>query len=221
LALLPGNEYQNPRTSEHPVINLRAAGPETFCPPFARNSGFTERITFLEVSGEECLFPRSVCGIESTARANPEMQIYVYINTNKSVKSQKHYVVKKPGRIRSCKVMELLNQFPNVHFIREDLLSYFQDSKFAPLYESGLLNKSSWSYVHLSDALRHIILYKYGGFYLDSDIITFRPLHCLRNAMSYLNEVPHIENGNGLTYEYPFIFFKKNLQSFRHHRVRS
>ena len=137
------------------------------------------------------------------------MQIYVYINTNKSVKSQKHYVVKKPGRIRSCKVMELLNQFPNVHFIREDLLSYFQDSKFASLYESGLLDKSSWSYVHLSDALRHIILYKYGGFYLDSDIITFRPLHCLRNAMSYLNEVPHIENGNGLTYENPFIFFFK------------
>ena len=66
------------------MINLRAAGPETFCPPFSRNSGFTERITFLEVSGEECLFPRSVCGIESTARANPEMQIYVYINTNKS-----------------------------------------------------------------------------------------------------------------------------------------
>ena len=155
-------------TGDYQLINLQVMGPATFCPPFKINAGFSERVSFIEVSGEECLFPRSVCGIESTARANPDMQIYVYINTNKAVKSQKHYVVKKPGRIRSCRVTELLYKFPNVHFVREDLLSYFHQSKFASLYESGLLNQSSWSYVHLSDALRHILLYQYGGFYLDS-----------------------------------------------------
>lgn len=79
---------------------------------------------------------------------------------------------------------------------RQDLTTYVRGSKFWRLFQNGShFDRSEWSYVHLSDALRLILLEKYGGFYLDSDIVTFRPLHCLRNAASYLNEVPHIENG--------------------------
>ena len=123
------------------------------------------------------------------------MQIYVYMNTNANMKPQKHYNVKKPGKIRSCYVTEVLKQFPNVHIIREDLVDYIRYSKFWTLFERGTFNESAWSYVHFSDALRLVLLEKYGGFYLDSDIVTFRPLHCLRNAASYINEAPHIENG--------------------------
>ena len=123
------------------------------------------------------------------------MQIYVYFNTNPNMKPQKQYNVKKPGKIRSCYVTEVLKQFANVHFIHEDLVEYIRESKFWTLYEKGTFNESSWSYVHFSDALRLVLLEKYGGFYLDSDIVTFRPLHCLRNAASYINEAPNIENG--------------------------
>ena len=41
---------------------------------------------------------------------------------------------------------------------------------------SGILEKSSWPSVHTSDALRLLLIYEFGGMYLDLDFVIFREL---------------------------------------------
>ena len=43
-------------------------------------------------------------------------------------------------------------------------------------FESGQLNKSSYKVVHMSDVLRLLLVYLYGGFYLDLDYIVINDL---------------------------------------------
>lgn len=48
------------------------------------------------------------------------------------------------------------------------------------LEQNANVYRSYWPAVHLADVIRMLILYKYGGIYLDSDVIvmkSFRELH--------------------------------------------
>ena len=100
----------------------------------------------------------------------------------------------RPGRVRSCSFNHLLTtKMSNVEFIRTDFNEMLETTPFKPLLSE--IKTSSWSVVQLSDIVRLILLKKDGGFYLDFDNIVFRPISCLRNTFSYLEEVPNIENG--------------------------
>ncbi|GLV37081.1 alpha14-galactosyltransferase 2 [Carabus blaptoides fortunei] len=44
------------------------------------------------------------------------------------------------------------------------------------LYHSGKLQSSKWPMIHLSDVLRYVTLWKYGGIYMDLDVLITRNL---------------------------------------------
>ncbi|KAI9563398.1 hypothetical protein GHT06_010861 [Daphnia sinensis] len=186
---------------------FKVPGPESLCPPFA--NGDTQRINFIESTGEECLTPRQACGVESAARANSQMDVKVYLNTAKIGPPGWDDLLRRPGRVRSCSLNQMLDsEFSNVEMIRENFTSILRNSSFRPLIESGNFHTSHWSVVQVSDAIRLLLLQKYGGYYLDFDNIVFRSLHCLRNGFSYLEEHPNIENGiMVMDKDHPFLSF--------------
>lgn len=173
---------------------FKVPGPDSLCPPF--NNGDTDRINFIESTGEECLTPRQACGVESAARANHQMTIKVYLNMAKIGPPGWDDLIRRPGRVRSCSFNQMLiKEFSNVEMLRENFTSILEKSQFRPLIENGNFQTSHWSVVQVSDAMRLLLLQQHGGYYLDFDNIVFRSLHCLRNGFSYLEEHPNIENG--------------------------
>ncbi len=181
------------QTRNEPLARpFKVPGPETVCPAFT--SGDTKYIHFIESSGKECLTPRQSCGVESAARLNPHMNVKIYLNGGQSGSPTWDELLMRPGQVRSCMFNQMLvSQFSNVEYVRENFTSMMQDSIFRSVVES--VQKSQWSVVQTSDAVRLLLLQKNGGIYLDFDNIVFRPLHCLRNVLSYLEEKPNIENG--------------------------
>ena len=59
-------------------------------------------------------------------------------------------------------------------------------------FSSGRLAGSSYSAVHTADALRLLMLYKYGGFYLDLDYVVFNDLTQYNNIV--VGNKPYVFN---------------------------
>ncbi|XP_057376748.1 lactosylceramide 4-alpha-galactosyltransferase-like [Daphnia carinata] len=159
--------------------------------------GAEKRIFFIESSGEKCLRPRQACAIESAARTNPDMNIYVHMALYPAPGSPE--MEGGYGLNAHCQMMDILTkQFPNVKIIREDLTRHFIGTPLEALLQSGALEKSKFAYQHLSDAVRIAMLHKSGGIYLDLDVITLRSLNCLRNTAGEVRSAEYkagIENG--------------------------
>ena len=184
-------------------LPFKVPGPISLCPPIdddeetiPSSKSETRQITFIESSGEECLTPRQACGIESAARTNPEMLIRIYTNSDRTGLSGWDDRVMRPGRVRSCAFNRILLNLTshNIRFIRENFTHRLAEEKSFRRHLDEMKKSPFWV-VQVSDAMRLILLKKHGGLYLDFDNIVFRPLHCLRNSLSYLEEEVHIENG--------------------------
>ena len=109
------------------------------------------------------LKPRSVCAVESTARTNPNRNIYVI------------YSCPIVGKIEESRphVIQLL-KYKNVKIWHLDILNYV---KYTPLEKWNFhekVNTSKWPLSHASDILRYLSLWKYGGTYLDMDFLIVR-----------------------------------------------
>ena len=109
------------------------------------------------------LKPRSACAVESTARTNPNRNIYVI------------YSCPIVGKIEESRphVIQLL-KYKNVKIWHLDILNYV---KYTPLEKWNFhekVNTSKWPLSHASDILRYLSLWKYGGTYLDMDFVIVR-----------------------------------------------
>lgn len=144
------------------------------------DSGAEKRIIFIETSAQSCLRPRQACAIESAAITNPEMTIYVYMALTPLPGSPE--VDQGDGLERHCHTMDILAKLPNVQIIHEDLRKHFIGTPLEETLLNGTFDKSKFSFQHMADALRIVLLYKYGGIYIDMDVVVLRSLACLRNT---------------------------------------
>ena len=176
--------------------SLKVKGTELFCPPFI--NGDSNRINFIESSGEECLTSRQACSVEAAARQNYQMSIKVHRNVDKTISSPSWDAnIIRPGRMRSCIFNRLLSdshQFPNIEFISQNFTLMLHNSIFRPLLNS-IRENHSWSLEQTSYAIGLLMLHENGGFYLDFDDIVLRQLHCLRNAFSYFKNKSSKDHG--------------------------
>ena len=174
---------------------VKVPGPDTLCPDHGSDGSGPEDqlIHLIDASGERCLFPRHVCAIEAASRANPLMHVTVYTHSGavdpppiKRVKSN----------LRNCNITDrVLGQLANVHLVHDDLYRYLTESKFHPVLQGGRFKSTYHQEQHLLDAAKLAIVRKHGGVYLDLDFLTLRPLHCLKNSMTYLPSNEHVSNG--------------------------
>jgi lactosylceramide 4-alpha-galactosyltransferase len=145
--------------------------------------GSEKRIIFIETSGEKCLKPRQACAVESAARTNSDMSIYIFMAINRPPGNPEKD--RGEGLLRNCQTMQVLRSFSNVYVMFDDLPKHLIDTPLETLYFDGRLKNSEYALQHISDALRVALLYKYGGIYLDLDVVVLRSLCCLRNTAGH------------------------------------
>ncbi|XP_026299591.1 lactosylceramide 4-alpha-galactosyltransferase isoform X4 [Apis mellifera] len=112
---------------------------------------------------------RQACAVESAAKINPDMNIYLLFLS--------------PSKIsrRFRRLFKQLQTYPNIHIRRIKPEDYMKNTPLNEWYKTEILKKSKWPINHMSDILRYLTLWKYGGIYLDLDVIVIKPIKYLAN----------------------------------------
>lgn len=78
--------------------------------------------------------------------------------------------------VKLTPLMKTVLTYPNVHFNTLDLIKFSLGTPFEKLINKGELHASKFVVSHTSDVLRLLVLWKYGGTYLDTDMIVRKRL---------------------------------------------
>ncbi|KAG8174247.1 hypothetical protein JTE90_023416, partial [Oedothorax gibbosus] len=125
-------------------------------------------IFFVETSGRENLSYRQACAVESAARHNPSFEVFVLATSIKTAVSS-----------------DLAKHLTIAYGVRNLRIDYGSVVYGTPLwnwYKSEDWKKSQHQVVHLSDAMRLLLLWRHGGIYLDLDVVVLQPLDQLTNC---------------------------------------
>ncbi|XP_026729061.1 lactosylceramide 4-alpha-galactosyltransferase-like isoform X2 [Trichoplusia ni] len=107
-------------------------------------------------------FGHIACSIEAAARTHPKREVYVLFSAPVSENVLK----------RSC--LAKLLQFDNIKAARVHIDMYAKGSTIEPILLD--LDESNYPIQHTSDILRILTLNKWGGIYLDTDMIVVKSL---------------------------------------------
>jgi lactosylceramide 4-alpha-galactosyltransferase len=142
-----------------------------------RTTANVYNIHFIETNESKTIFDyRQLCSIESAAKHNPNAIVRV-----KSLKAK-------------LENTSLFEKYPNIEFRVIIIDKYVNDTPlqnltgFLASHPSRNTINSYYHIAHVSDALRLVTIYKYGGFYSDLDTITIRNLEPLVNYCGFCFE---------------------------------
>lgn len=109
------------------------------------------------------LYKRQACVIESAAKMNPEYKVYLLYSCpiNGKLEDSSEHVLQ-------------IFAYPNVRLWRLDMTRYFSKTPLEKWDFGAAMASSSWPTEHSSDILRLLTLWKYGGTYLDLDVIILK-----------------------------------------------
>ncbi|CAG0915855.1 unnamed protein product [Notodromas monacha] len=133
-------------------------------------------IYFLETTGLPMLSPKQLCAIESAALHHPKRPVIVAV---------RYHHLQLP-----CSAETWTKTYPNVQFIPLDIFEWMEGTVVKLWLSKGMLQKSRFKTAHTSDILRYVTLFKYGGLYLDTDVIVMRPMDDLLNAVGLEGYTP-------------------------------
>lgn len=120
----------------------------------------TRNIFFLETScrpkdNSVDLSARQACSIEAAARAHPNYKIFVLHAAPR--------IFGKPNQFVSA----LLTSYDNVNLRNIDVWSYSRGTPLEEFFDTMQFTNSKYFNVHLSDVLRFLTLWKFGGKLVD------------------------------------------------------
>lgn len=113
---------------------------------------------------------RQACAVESAAKWNPNLDVYLLFASP----AKFHF-----ENTTSDHFLTALLSYKNVHIMYLNYPRYIRNTLVGNLYESGKIESSMYPRSHASDVLRYLTLYKYGGIYLDLDVIVLRSLESI------------------------------------------
>ncbi|CAN8002477.1 unnamed protein product, partial [Ixodes pacificus] len=125
---------------------------------------------FVESSRSSCINFRQACAVESAALHHPSMTIRLLLTA-------------KESRLTVCPLLEALKLMGNLQVETLDADSFFAESPLHLWYSRSSWNASRYKISHLSDAIRFLLVWKYGGIYCDLDIVVKRRFGHLRNSV--------------------------------------
>nr|XP_033813562.1 alpha-1,4-N-acetylglucosaminyltransferase-like [Geotrypetes seraphini] len=109
-----------------------------------------------------------VCAIESAARTYPNRFVYFFmkgLTKDMTVTKNSFY-----------KAIPLLSSIENIHILPLNFEKIFKDTPLLPWYQKvNPAKEFYWTHVS-ADGFRLAMVWKYGGIYMDTDIITIRPI---------------------------------------------
>ncbi|XP_069685761.1 lactosylceramide 4-alpha-galactosyltransferase-like [Periplaneta americana] len=156
-------------TTVAPILYYKEMEPRTG----DRNIIFLETRCLLNQNGSYShkgllLHKRQACAVESAAQMNPNQTVYL---------------------LYSCPIIGTLQDFsdyvkavftyPNVRLWRVDIARLFANTPLEKWNFWQQIVSSQWPSEHASDVLRFLTLWKYGGTYLDLDVILLKSLEGL------------------------------------------
>ncbi|XP_072111824.1 alpha-1,4-N-acetylglucosaminyltransferase-like [Mobula birostris] len=148
------------------------------------NKTFKAGIMFLESTDNLKPMPLAMCSVESAARLNPDKPIYYFMkgfSGNLSQYPETEY-----------RGIHLLSSMKNVIILPLNPIELFEDTPLESWYQKANPEEEKyWAHV-LADGCRLALLWKYGGIYLDTDVISLTPLlftnfTCLESTGYYNN----------------------------------
>lgn len=74
------------------------------------------------------------------------------------------------------KFYDKLQKYANIHFRNINLWRYSNDTPIAHWLKTKQLFESAYLFEHMSDIVRAITMYKYGGYHLDLDVVMQKSL---------------------------------------------
>lgn len=129
-------------------------------------------IFFVETSCQESglkLNYRQACAIESAAKMNPHSNVYLIF----------------PSPVLETKYpeehVEILKGYNNVKMMHISTKTFFDGTPLQSWFREGKHKTSKYPFTHISDILRYVLLWKYGGIYLDLDVIALRSFESMVN----------------------------------------
>ncbi|XP_029472327.1 alpha-1,4-N-acetylglucosaminyltransferase-like [Rhinatrema bivittatum] len=126
-------------------------------------------IVFLETSNRLELSSLVSCSVESASRTYPDRPVIFFMKGlgNNSIIQDKN---------SSHEAFSLLSAMKNVHIFPLHMETLLQDTPLLPWYFQAEPEKEH-HWIHISsDACRLAIIWKYGGIYMDTDIISIQPI---------------------------------------------
>lgn len=103
---------------------------------------------------------RQACAIESAAKWNPNREIFVLFTANVGFSAN----FQSP-------IIDALLSYPNVYLRNVDLTTYAADTLMEQWFHSDQLFLSKYLNSHTSDFLRYTSMFRFGGIYLDLDVV--------------------------------------------------
>ncbi|XP_043475820.1 lactosylceramide 4-alpha-galactosyltransferase-like isoform X2 [Leptopilina heterotoma] len=118
---------------------------------------------------ELLLNPREACAVESAALMNPNLTIYLLFLSGSKVS------------ISAKQLIQHLLLYKNIKIRRINIDKYIKNTPLENWYATGILKTSKWPRNHMSDIMRYLTLWKYGGIYMDLDVVVIKCLEDLEN----------------------------------------
>ncbi|XP_075251634.1 lactosylceramide 4-alpha-galactosyltransferase-like [Convolutriloba macropyga] len=179
LGLLKQRDVQHLFKIKHDVSNKLDASyasfdPDPICSARLKLENFTGQnlphkpLYFIETANHEFLNPRQSCTVESAVRNSGRTPIILHSSEYLDL------------RLSNATCQLLKNG--NVRFFRYDFESLSKDTPLESLV--GELKSSPKFVEHYSDMLRQILIYKFGGVYLDLDFVVLKNLNSLNNSIA-------------------------------------
>ena len=147
---------------------------------------------FIETAGRSTLKYRQACAIESLARLNPNTSVHLLMTSQ-----QIDY--------DSPILKSLLANFPsNFQVTSINVGDYITGTPLERWYFCTNWNYGPYAVSHLSDALRFLTVYKFGGYYFDLDVVHIRPVDSYQNFVAAEDRVKvasavfHFDRGHPL-----------------------
>lgn len=108
---------------------------------------------------------RQACAVESAARWHPHLRVFVLFASptgflNESVSP----------------TIKALQKYPNIYFRNVNIWKFAVGTPGDEFIQSEQLFRSKYLVAHMSDFLRYIAMFRYGGFYFDLDVIVLKSL---------------------------------------------
>lgn len=135
--------------------------------------------------------------IEAAARLNPDLSVYFLYATEAS-----------GVKLAPSKFTKILQSYSNIYLRFFNIFEYSKGTILEEFIKTGSWWESEFFLEHTSDILRTLTMWKFGGLYMDLDVIMLQPLRylpkmnflCLEVGETLASSVWQMDNENGKKY---------------------
>lgn len=129
---------------------------------------------------------RHACSIEAAARLNPERSVFMIFTSP----------VGLPMDVNQWSpAVKVLMKYPNIHFRNVQLKELSKHSPIEKWLDTTPIFESFAMYTHISDLVRMLLLYKFGGTYLETDVLLLKNLSLIQHNWMSLQNPKCLNNG--------------------------